>query len=352
MKSKKPTYITIRDVAKLADTSIATVSYVLNHPAGIRPISDDLRDRVLKAADELGYVRSAIASSLKGSHLGMLATFVPQFTGPVFRIFSSALSQAAQNSDMIVTFCSSDDDPVKEKELLTQLLSQRMDGCIICPTLKGGVNTEILRKLKIPYVILARQFSDYTGSYNYVGADSHQAGYLAAMELIEAGHTKIGFIAPKTVLGNVGRRLSGFQAAFNEAGIPVPERFIKLLEEGSEEEREALNQLLYEEQVTGLVVDYQSIAQVIYKLLAEYQVSIPSDLSLVLLTSPDWASIVSPSLTTIYSHESEGGEAAVQILLNQIETQDSSRFQTKIYPCEILRGQSVGAPRKFPLTKK
>ena len=54
MKSKKPTYVTIRDVAKLADTSIATVSYVLNHPTGIRPISDELRERVVKAAEELG----------------------------------------------------------------------------------------------------------------------------------------------------------------------------------------------------------------------------------------------------------------------------------------------------------
>ena len=354
MKSKKPTYVTIRDVAKLADTSIATVSYVLNHPTGIRPISDELRERVVKAAEELGYVRSAIASSLKGSHLGMLAVFVPEFTGPVFGSFSSAISRAAQNNNMIVTFSSSDDNPAKEKELLTLLLSQRMDGCIICPTKAGGKNTEILRKLKIPYVVLARPFYDYTGPYNYVGADNHQAGYLGAMELIKAGHTKVGFIGAKTIFGNVNKRLSGCKAAFQEAGLPILESSIKLIEdeENVAEERRALEELLYDEKITGLIVDYKSIAQIIFKLLGEYQISTPGDLSLVLLNSPDWAPIVSPSLTTVYSHESEGGEAAVQILLDQIETQDSENFQTKIYPCEIIQGQSVGAPRNFPLLRK
>lgn len=100
---KPPQRVTIRDVARLADTSIATGSYVLNNEN--RYPRPELRDRVLAAARELGYVKNAPACSLKGKRRGILAILVPEFGNSFFTRMCVPVEAVASREGYIVTIC-------------------------------------------------------------------------------------------------------------------------------------------------------------------------------------------------------------------------------------------------------
>ena len=144
--------VTIKDVAKLAGTSIATVSYVFSERE--RPLRPELREKVLQAAAELGYVKNAAASSLKGKRRGILAVLVAQFANTFFTRMCVDIESIAREQGYVVTLCNSDEDPAQERLILERLIAQRIDGCILCPALAREENAALLRQYQIPYVIL------------------------------------------------------------------------------------------------------------------------------------------------------------------------------------------------------
>jgi LacI family transcriptional regulator len=182
--------VTIKDVAVKAATSIATVSYVFSNAE--RYIRPELRERVLAAAADIGYVKNAAASSIKGKRRGILAIVVAQFGNSFFTRMCVEIVSIARQEGYVVTLCNSDEDPEQERIILERLIAQQIDGCILCTALSGEENIHLLRRRRIPYVILERSFPGSRIPHNFVGHDNFESGYLATRHARLVRRTRVG----------------------------------------------------------------------------------------------------------------------------------------------------------------
>ena len=114
--------------------------------------------------------------------------------------------------------CDTREDPEREKRLLELAISQRCDGIVLGPTIRGWENTAAVRSLNIPLVVVGRELGSPNDqkSYYYVGDDSYQAGYLAGSVLAKGGHESIGVIDWGSQIGSAIDRSNGFTAAIKK----------------------------------------------------------------------------------------------------------------------------------------
>lgn len=329
--------VTIRDVARLADTSIATVSYVLNNES--RYLRPELKERVIEAARKLGYVRNAPASSLKGKRLGMLAVLVAQFANAFFTRMCVAIESVARRDGYIITICNSYDDPAQERLIIDRLLAQRIDGCIICPALSLSDNAALLHRHRVPYVILERSVESSFPPHDFVGHDNFQSGYLAAKRLLAAGHRRIAFSGWDSPIPNVRDRVDGYRAALREYGVPSEGEMVLLGELSLQAGRKMAAQLLTAD-VTAVVLGQHDTAKGTMMYFQEQGVSWPDDVSIVLVGTPEWSGMLRPPLTCIKRPEQELGQAAASRLLDKLKNPDSVPVK-RVFPPIVEEGGSV-----------
>jgi len=329
--------VTIRDVAKKAETSIATVSYVLNNED--RYLRPELRERVIQAARELGYVKNAAARSLKGKQRGILAILVAQFGNSFFTRMCVSVEEVARREGYIVTICNSYEDPQQERFILERLITQRIDGCILCPALSKAENVEFLKHHRVPFVILERSLSPEFLPYAFVGHDNFQSGYMATKRLLEAGHRQIAFSGWNSPIPNVNERVSGYRAALQEYGVTPREELI-FLGDLSQDAGQKIAEKILLSKATGAVLGQHDIAKGTLVHFQDKGVVWPRDISLVLIGTPEWTEILHPVLTCIKRPEKEMGKAAATLLLSNMKNPSEVETQ-QLFPCELIEGGSI-----------
>ncbi len=329
---------TIRDVAARAGTSIATVSYVLNNKS--RYLRPELRDRVMLAAQELGYVKNAAARSLKGLQRGILAVLVPQFGNNFFTRMCVEIEAVAQRAGFVVTICNSDESPAQERAIIERLLSQRIDGCILSPALSRTESAELLERGQVPYVILERSMGAGVPDYDFVGHDNFQSGYIAARALIDAGHRRIAYLGWDSPIANINDRELGYRAALEEFGIAIEPGWV-LKGPLSQEDGRLLAERLPARAVTAAVLaTHHEMAKGMLMSLQDRGLRWPDDLSLVLIGTPEWVDLVRPPLACVERPEQEMGGAAASLLLEKVR-HPSFRQPKTILPTRFIPGGSI-----------
>ncbi|WP_189051971.1 LacI family DNA-binding transcriptional regulator [Aliidongia dinghuensis] len=337
---------TIRDVAACAGTSIATVSYVLNNKS--RYLRPELRERVLAAAQELGYVKNAAARSLKGLQRGILAVLVPQFGNNFFTRMCVEIEAVAQRAGFVVTICNSDENPVQERAIIERLLSQRIDGCILSPALSRTESAALLERARVPYVILERTMGTAVPDHDFVGHDNFQSGYIAAQALLDAGHRRIAFLGWDSPIANINDREQGYRAALAEAGVAIEPGWV-LTGSLSEDEGRRLADRLPVGQVTAAVLaTHHTMAKGVLMSLQDRGLRWPQDLSLVLIGTPEWVDLVRPGLACVERPEREMGHAAAALLLEKLKRPDYRQAKL-VLPTRFIPGGSI-RPIKIPET--
>ncbi len=335
VKAQKP--VTIKEVAKLAGTSTTTVSYVLNNEK--RYIRPELRERVLKAAADTGYVKNAAASSIKGKQRKVLAVVVAQFANSFFTRMCVDIVAKAREEGYVVMLCNSDEDPQQEKEILERLIAQRIDGCILSPALSLGENISALKRQHSPYVIFERTVEGPFTDHNFVGHDNFQSAQLATETLLEAGHRQIAFLGWDSPIPNVCERVDGYRAALRAYGVdPRPEWVAT--GELSEEAGRLLAEKLAGAGVTAMVFAHHTLAKGALLYFQEKQIRWPQDFSLVVIGTPEWAGVLLPKITCIERPEREMAAAAAAMLLRSIKNPEHEPEQ-QIFPSLVILGQSI-----------
>ena len=329
--------VTIKDVATRAGTSIATVSYVFSNAE--RYLRPELRERVVRAAAEIGYVKNAAASSIRGKRRGILAVVVAQFGNTFFTRMCVEIVSLARQEGYVVTLCNSDEDPQQERVILERLVAQRIDGCILSPALSTEANTALLQHHRIPYVILERSFPDSEQRHNFVGHDNFQSGFLATRHLLAAGHRQIAFSGWDSPIPNVRERVDGYRAALREAGIGGDSELV-LTDELSEAGGQRMAAKLLAAGVSGAVLGHHDTAKGAVQYFQDQGVRWPEDISLVMIGTPEWSGILRPRLTCVQRPEVDMGRAAAARLLEAMKNPDGEPLQ-KIFPCTIAEGSSV-----------
>ncbi len=332
-KNKNPT---IYDVAKHAGVSITTVSRMLNAPNKVSP---ETRKRVLASIDTLGFVPKAEARARAMQKNGRIGVITPFFTAPSFiqRLRGIAGTLTPKNYELVIYTVDSSDN--LQRYLSTLPLTGNLDGVIILSLQIGDTEARRLINHSLPAVLIEYPHPDL----NCVEIDDVEGGHMATTYLLGKGHSRIAFLGdtdlPEYAIHPVGLRLSGFRQALKEAGVDLPDNFVRLAPYSQEQTRQVARELLsLSEPPTAIfaATDFQALG--VLKAARQLNVEVPEQLAVIGFDDLDMAEYA--DLTTICQHLDESGRLAVEILIAQIESPSQLPRHVKI-PLNIIERKTA-----------
>ncbi len=228
--------VTIKDVARLAGVSIATVSRALNESDVVK---ERTRKAVLEAVEKLGYNRNEVARSLKFRQTRTIGIIAPELSNIFFMEVVEALERclAPKGYSMIIT--SSYDSVEEEKRKLQILIERNVDGMVVMPSGSEGEHFLTKGLANIPLILVDRRIKGL--QVDSVETDNRYGVHKMIQALKNEGFTRIGFIGGDPDIHTAGERLHGFLEAMAEQNLPVEKRFV--LHQGSMTQHNGREQL-------------------------------------------------------------------------------------------------------------
>ena len=331
-------YATLKDVAALANSSLASVSAVLSE-SDKRYVSPELEKKILDAAKQLNYVKSYMASGLRGVSQKVIALLLPQFDNPFFTRLAVSVERAANENDYIIFVCDTKDEPKKERRIIETVIGHRVDGIILAPALGGAGSTTLIRKCNIPYIVVDRQLEGIDEPYDYVAIDNYQAGALSARKFIAHGHRRFGYVGWKSDISVIRQRQQGFMDTISANSSHFVYR---LSEDLGHAQGLACTKELFEsdKHLTAVLYGHHSFTPGGISFFRDMGIDIPRDVSVIQIGSPDWSSIVQPRITCVYQPIEEIGAIAAQMLFEKI---NGSRniIETRLLQSSLIEGETV-----------
>jgi len=307
--------ITIKDIARQADVSVATVSYVVNKS---RWVSPELTERVLQAIEKLGYSPNAIARSLRQKRTKMIGLIVPDSSNPFFAEIAKGVEDAGFAAGYSVILCNSNASIDRELIYLDLLRSKRVEGIIFIATSTHVEPIKPIVKSGVPVVTFYRDVPDL--DMDTFRIDNFQAGYIGTRHLIELGHRQIACIQPASPETPSGKRVEGYLHAMQEAGLPCQEALMPRGDNRVSGGKEAACQMADSGLPFSAIFsanDAMAIGAI--RALRELGYRIPQEVSIVGVDDILLASYTEPPLTTVAQPKYEAGCQAMEFLVERIE---------------------------------
>lgn len=325
---------TIKDVAKLAGVSIATVSNVLS---GGRYVSPGLRGAVLGAVRTLGYVPNGVAQSLRSRRTQTLGLIVPDITNPFFSGLVGAIERSAREKGYQVLLSSAEENPDLEFDLALALASRQVDGLIVIPTQDSP---EYLPRLGLPIVLLDRVGG--RDGFDRVGVDNAQAAHKGTEFLLSQGHRKILLLVSTLELSNIRERFEGYQQALEGANIRYDPELVIACGRELASVPAALG-AIRNHHPTAIFAATNRLSLVGVQAIRELGLAFPGEISLLGFDDFEWSTLLEPYLTTVVQPLEALGTAACELLVERLR--DPRRPpQTVLLPCDLAVRQSVARP--------
>ena len=214
---------TIKDVAKEAGVSIATVSRVLNN---LGNVNSTTTDKVNEAIFKLDYKRNLIARSLKTNDTKFVGLIAPEISNIFFTEIFDKLEAELSSYGYNIIFCTSENNIEEEKKKFKMLLDRNVDGIILIPVSDNCKHISLINTNNVPTVLLDRYASGIDS--DIVMSNNIQGGYSLTKALIDEGYEKIGFLGGASSVNNACQRLEGFTKAMKEANLNIDEEFVRL----------------------------------------------------------------------------------------------------------------------------
>ncbi len=312
----------IKDVARLANVSITTVSRVINKSEHIKP---ETRHRVLDAIEKLNFRPNKLAQSLGSGFqaIGVVATRTSYqaFGNPYFSIVLQAIGETAEKKNYEIILCSSSDENIEIDRCVSMINSKVVQGLLLLGSRINDRLVEELNRTGFPFVLVGRVIDEELSKNIYsVDTDSFKDCAEAVEYLISLGHRRIGCIhAPlKYVVSK--DRLDGYIEAHKKAMIPVDYSLVADGGYSSDHAYEAALKLLRNPHPPTAIFATDDIkAMGAYKAMTELGIRIPDDISLIGHNNYEISQVITPSLTTIDVPIYDLGTASARILFSLIE---------------------------------
>ena len=316
---KKPTQ---SDVARLAGVSRATVSYIINGKdnQGV-PISDETRQRVLEAVEELGYVVNAGAQALRSGDTKTIGVMLPIYQNPFFWDILNGISKEANESGYKVLLANSVLDEEQTGQTVSELAEQRVDGLIFMIEFESLPDKAMEQLLKSthPIVEISSSFSEF----DLIKQGYGEATKALLSHLLELGHHQIAFIygvhKPEQGLD----RLVAYRQGLNEAGIQIDESLIYRCGPTMEDGYHATRTVLQADNPPTAIITLNDLLGVAaISAATDLGLRVPNDVSIAGFDDIPFARFVVPKLTTVASNPEQNGRNAVQLLLKRLKEPD------------------------------
>ncbi len=333
--------ITIREIAREAKVSTATVSRALNAP---EKVAESTRAAVMEAIDRHHFVMDGVAMSLASRRTRTLGLIIPTITNSIYASSTQAIQQCAQASGYSVLVGVSEFDEEQEAALIRRLMERRVDGLILTGASRAPGLYETLSRNRLPFMLTWQPSDDPTRPS--VAFDNGRAAAMAMQHLIELGHRRIGLICGRSDANDRAlARRQAYEAAMRELGVPSSDWLIFERDFEFIEGRTAMHRMLdHRLRPTAVFCanDIQAIGA-----LSECQaqgVSVPDELSIVGFDDLPISQYLTPQLTTLRVPANQMGHLAAEKLLAWIESGEPP--ESEVLPVSLaLRGSTAAVPR-------
>lgn len=338
MKKKK---ITIKDIAKVLNTNVSTVSRALNdHPS----ISDKTKELVRRTARELNYRPNGIASSLRRGNTRTIGLVVPHINRHFFSNAIHGVESVAKSYGYQVIIAQSHEDYESEREAIRTLIKSRVDGVAIsiAKTTRDNDHLQSLIDAGIALVQFDRIRPEM--STPSVTNDNFKGGQEAVLHLIEQGYKRIAHYAGPLHVNIYEERYNGYRAALSEAGIPIDESIVF---------EDLITQRVAYEQTIDLFSkkdppdaifaagDFGALGALTG--LRELGIKVPQEVGVAGFANEPFTHLTAPGVTSLDQHSQEMGKMAARLLIDEMQQKETLAI-TKIVtikPSLIIRESSL-----------
>ncbi len=330
----------IGDIAKRMNVSVTTISFILNGKAEEKRISSGLTKRVLKLVDEVGYVPNHLAKSLRTGKTNIIGLIVEDISNPFFANVARQIEEEANKKGYKIFYCSSENDPIKTRELIKIFRERQVDGYIITPSV--GIEEEIrsLQKSQSHVVLFDRFLAGV--NTNYVVVDNIGGTYSAIKHLINEGYKKIGFVTLASEQTQLNGRLEGYKKALAESKRTPLIKKLQFHEDPEKTVQQIVSFLKSKPEIDAVffATNYLGISGL--EALNRLNYKIPNDIGVVSFDDHDLFRLYTPSITVVAQPVEEMSKKIINILLDDLHTNDqlSKPKQFVLSPTLIIRQSS------------
>ncbi|AWD63557.1 MULTISPECIES: LacI family DNA-binding transcriptional regulator [Priestia] len=323
---------TIYDVAKLSGLSKTTVSRVINNHSYV---SEEKKNRVLKAMKELNYTPNPSARKLRGQVTTTIGVIVPRIINPFFSYLVDSIEQVAYKKGYHVLIFQSNEDKEKELAFLNLLKTKQVDGIIMTSIENDWSLIEPFTEYG-PILLC----NEYVNNANVpiVRLNQYKGAYIGVKHLLEKGHRKIGYCTGGLFAeeGKDKDRNQGYQKALQEAGIQPDPKWIFVNQHSIEDGKQVVKKILsMEDRPTAIFTGSDEIAGGMMIEAKESGLSIPNDLAIIGFDDQPLAQMLDPKLTTIRQPIDQMGIKAMEILIDMLNDSEST-VETFELPIELV----------------
>lgn len=335
MVTKKPT--TIKDVAKQAGVSISTVSRVINDS---KPVTNEVKQRVLDVIKETGYVPNPLARSLVTRKSNLIGVIVPEVTDTFSAEVLNGIEEISKmyNYDILLANTYSERDlEIKSIDLLK---TKQVEGMVvICWDIDQEL-VDIIEKSGIPAVYISKTTRDFD-IYN-VATKNEPAARDMTNFLIEKGHKKISLMRTNYQISNLAdSRLNGYKKALEENNIPYDESIVKTCGTTYTDGYMATKELLSSNNIPDAIFATSDEAAIgAINACFDMGYSVPDDISVAGFNDVKFAKMYRPKLTTVSQPLFDIGAVALRMIIKIIRGEEIDEKKVKL-PYRIIDRESV-----------
>ena len=307
--------MTIKDIARLCDVSVTTVSRVLNNKTD--SIGRETVARIREKIEEVGYRPNSVARSMITGQSHTIGLVVPDNSNPFFAELARSIEDIGYAEGYSVILCNSDYSVKKELAYVDALIARQIDGIIYISTGQSG---DTSRKMQGNGVAFVEVGHNIVGSrFGVVSIDYAKGGFLATSHLIGLGHKRIGCIAGGIVYTHSEQRLDGYKNALETAGMESDPRLIVSGDFRLEGGERAMQELLALKEPPSAVFAFNDMMALgAIRAVKASGFRVPEDISIVGYDNIGFGRVIDPPLTTIDHPVAAVADAVMNLLFRNI----------------------------------
>lgn len=335
---------TLADVAREAGVVAMTASRAINRTGYV---SEDVRVRVLEAADRLQYRPNVLARHLKGQRLNAVGVMLPDIANPFSSELVAGIKKVLDAAGYTAFLSVSERGVEQERAGLQAFVDHRVDGLIVA-TRGTSIGDRVIKELVqqgVPVVTIGRPIPKV--KVDVIDANHYQGAFDAVTHLVNRGHRRVGFIGIAPEGAHTLRRYQGYAAALAQAGLKLQKEYTVgpangpafSTQQDGYEGMSTLLRLRYRPTAVFARNDFTAMGAL--RAAHELGVRVPADVAIAGFDDIPLAAYAAPPLTTVSQPIREQGELAAQILVDRIEGRNIGTFALHTMPCRLVVREST-----------
>lgn len=330
--------ISVRDVARNANVSPATVSRVIRNAKNVAPST---RERVLINIKKLNYYVNESARSIAEGRTKTIGLSIFDIANPFFSPFARGVDDIVNKFDYSLIIYNTDEKPDKEQKYLKLLLERRVDGLIMAPT--GHINRYVrdIEKRGIPIVFVDREIKGIQA--DTVCVDNTHGAFSAVEHLIKLGHKRIGIITWQKRVSTTQERIQGYLDALKKYKLEIDESLIVEGDATIESVMETTEALLkLNPSLTAIFAASNLTSLGVLLTLKRLNKKVPGDIALVGFDDVEWGEVLDPPITVVAQPTYTIGTTAAQLLMQRLFQEGPKKKQKIVLRTNLIIRKSCG----------